>query len=203
MVSEEALAEAIGRAGRITHIRLTPYRLNGHVADPVDPRAARLVSGELARQRNLIPIAQLDGVLVVAMADPLDEDAIAEIQRLTGLAVQPVVSPRSDIRAALDRLFAPPAPKPEPPTPPASLEPLRCGRLGQCRHSLGRWPQHRYGRVLFRPRRRLHQPRGGGALLPLCPQVLHHCGSRPHRQLPSSRGREWERSRKRKRAREW
>jgi len=53
----------------------------------------------------LIPIAQKDGVLRVAMSDPLNVFAIDDIEDYTGMRVEPVVDFASSIKNAIDKYY--------------------------------------------------------------------------------------------------
>lgn len=56
----------------------------------VDPGALHLVPRAVCARRRLVPVARAGDKLVVAMADPRDADAIADVVLLTGLEVEPV-----------------------------------------------------------------------------------------------------------------
>jgi len=56
----------------------------------VDPAALALVPRAVCARRRLVPVARAAGKLVVAMADPRDADAVADVVLLTGLEVEPV-----------------------------------------------------------------------------------------------------------------
>src|SRR4051794_6433240 len=61
----------------------------------VEPEALQVMPSKLVHRRNLMPLARLNGSLVVATGDPFDVYAIDELQTLTGLHVHPVLaSPR-------------------------------------------------------------------------------------------------------------
>lgn len=53
----------------------------------------------------MIPIAQKDGVLRVAMSDPLNVFAIDDIEDYTGMRVEPVVDFASSIKNAIDKYY--------------------------------------------------------------------------------------------------
>ncbi len=74
----------------------------------VDTDAVREVPLDLAERRRLVPI-QLDlgerRVLRVAMADPLDHRAVAEIEAQSGALVEPLLASSSEIVAAIERAY--------------------------------------------------------------------------------------------------
>ncbi|HET6575993.1 MAG TPA: type II/IV secretion system protein, partial [Fimbriiglobus sp.] len=66
---------------------------------PVEPEALVGVPQKLVHRRNLMPIARVNGTLVVATGDPFDAYALDEFATVTGLEVRPVLgSPREIAR---------------------------------------------------------------------------------------------------------
>jgi len=63
------------------------------------------VSANFLREARVLPLADTDEGLVVAMADPLDTYAIGAMQLFAGKPVQVWVGVPADIEAALERLF--------------------------------------------------------------------------------------------------
>jgi type IV pilus assembly protein PilB len=82
------------------------------LAEPAEPEidALREVSHELARRRRILPLAlevNTEGgrTLRVAMADPTDRDAIAEVEISTGCRVQPLLMTLGAIDEAIARAY--------------------------------------------------------------------------------------------------
>jgi len=67
----------------------------------IDPEAIKLVSEKLAKKYLVIPLYFEGKVLVVAMADPLNLNAIDDVSFSTGLQVRPCVATASDIAEAI------------------------------------------------------------------------------------------------------
>lgn len=86
-----ALAEQVG---------LDFVDLSEHQIDPV---AATLLPGQLARRYRAIPIGERDGKLLVAMSDPANVYALDDIRAVTSREVQPVVATASDVERAIDK----------------------------------------------------------------------------------------------------
>jgi hypothetical protein len=61
----------------------------------VDPGAVGVVPRAVCARHRILPIARDEGRLVVAMADPLDADAIYDVVLTTGLDVEPVFAGES------------------------------------------------------------------------------------------------------------
>ncbi|MCU1373744.1 MAG: type secretory pathway, ATPase PulE/Tfp pilus assembly pathway, ATPase PilB, partial [Actinomycetia bacterium] len=70
----------------------------------IDPTASGSVSDALARRYQALPIAWEGATLVVAMADPSNVLAIDDIRSVTGADVRVVVSTRTAIEAAINRV---------------------------------------------------------------------------------------------------
>ncbi len=102
LVDEHALAEGLARAVGTVVLDLAALGLDAEVA--------HLVPEEVARRHLAVPIAPdtLTASLRVAFADPLDGEARAALQEVTGLDVAVLVSTVSRVRAALDRQYGRP-----------------------------------------------------------------------------------------------
>ena len=68
---------------------------------------------DFVTERLVLPIDQLGKLLTLAMACPLDTDTIQEVQEMTGLRVNPVLSQLDDIQAAISRYYGRDAEKEE------------------------------------------------------------------------------------------
>jgi len=71
-------------------------------AHPVTPEVLRLIPEETARKHTLIPLAILDGHLVVVMTDPGDIRALEELEAQARMRVKPAVAARPDILEAIN-----------------------------------------------------------------------------------------------------
>jgi hypothetical protein len=120
-ITEPMLVQALSEALGTPVVDLTTAQ--------VDWAAVHLVRTRFCEQHEVFPYA-LENVggrrhLVVAMADPLNQTALDELEFTTGLKVSPRVSALSAVRAAILRYYhkvapspAPGAAKPAAPTPP-------------------------------------------------------------------------------------
>jgi type IV pilus assembly protein PilB len=95
VLSEEQLSNALAEQKGLAQVNLA--------AIEIDRVAARLLPLSFARMREIIPIGFADGHLVLAMADPLDIEAIDETQLRTGYPVRVVVAAASQVRYAIDK----------------------------------------------------------------------------------------------------
>jgi type II secretory ATPase GspE/PulE/Tfp pilus assembly ATPase PilB-like protein len=64
----------------------------------IDPDAVRCVPAEMARRHGLIPLLRVGDELSVAMIDPLDRDAVRELETATGCAVTVSISRAREVR---------------------------------------------------------------------------------------------------------
>jgi len=99
LVPERALLDYYEEQLGFPRMDLTTYVL--------EPEIVRLVPERIARQFHVVPLFKVGDSIAVAMADPLDVVAIDEIKQSTGLQVDVVVSPESQIREAVDRHHPP------------------------------------------------------------------------------------------------
>ena len=81
----------------------------------IDSDTARLLPHETAWLHHALPIAVEDDVLVVAVEDPTDEEALGTVKTALGREARFVVATRSEILRILDELSSQNAPKPVPP----------------------------------------------------------------------------------------
>src|SRR3989338_7447073 len=58
----------------------------------IDPQVVKMISGELAKRYQLIPISKMGKNLTLAMADPLNIFAIDDVKALTGYEINPVIA---------------------------------------------------------------------------------------------------------------
>jgi len=70
-----------------------------------DDNVVRTVPSEVARHYCLIPIDRIDNILTVAMANPLNSDAVKDIQRLTGCSILVMVAKASEIREKIEACY--------------------------------------------------------------------------------------------------
>jgi general secretion pathway protein E len=74
-------------------------------AYPAEPLLAGRLGVRFLRQFAVLPLATEPGRVVMAMADPLDDYARRAVAVATGLDVVPRVAVRSELEAALERLY--------------------------------------------------------------------------------------------------
>jgi type IV pilus assembly protein PilB len=93
-VSEDVLADTLARWFRLPRVRVA--------SATVDPDAVQTIDDRLARRLVCLPISLEGKALLVAFANPIDYDAIRDVQFVTGLEVRPLVATRTEILDAID-----------------------------------------------------------------------------------------------------
>ena len=71
----------------------------------IDPELIKLVPRELAVKYLLIPVSRAGSSLAVAMTDPWNEEAISNLEFLTGFKVDVAIAGESDLRKAIKRYY--------------------------------------------------------------------------------------------------
>jgi type IV pilus assembly protein PilB len=75
------------------------------VETPPDATLTSLIPADMAKRYRAVPIAQQNGKLIVALADPLDIFAIDEIRQHTRLEIEAVIATEDDIQNAIRTLY--------------------------------------------------------------------------------------------------
>ena len=99
-VSEEELARVVARRYGVPAIDLSTAE--------VDLAAIKLVPLEIACKHNAVPVSIKGSVLTVALSAPNNLAALDELRFITGRTVRVVVAPHSQIKSAIDTLYAVP-----------------------------------------------------------------------------------------------
>jgi len=73
----------------------------------IDPDILKLIPESIIRHYHLIPIDQMENIIVLAMADPLNDAAIEDVKIATNSNVRIFVSGGKDIEDIITRYFGP------------------------------------------------------------------------------------------------
>lgn len=92
-INSNQLTEAIERQLGVPRVELDKIHIN--------PEVPLIISQKLARRHNVIPIKNENGVLTVAMEDPMNIFAIDDIKLATGLKIEPVGAASAEILRAI------------------------------------------------------------------------------------------------------
>ena len=96
-VTEKDITEMVGKQMGVPFVDIDET--------DIDSDIARLVPEHLAQRYSVIPIAQNDNKLTLAMVDPLNILAIDDIRLITGFDIDPVISTEDSILKAIGRQF--------------------------------------------------------------------------------------------------
>lgn len=95
--SEEQVVSILSEQMGLAYIDLNSYQVESEVIQIIDAK--------IANKFQVIPIFKIENILTVVMADPLDIQAVDELNAATGLEIQPVFGTKSAIRDSLPRYY--------------------------------------------------------------------------------------------------
>jgi general secretion pathway protein E len=97
-LDEDRIAEVLANDSGLPYQKIDPLKLD-----------MRLITGTLsrpfARNHAVLPLLREDSTLTVAVANPYDLETIETIRRISGCAVKPVVSAKSDILKIITEVY--------------------------------------------------------------------------------------------------
>lgn len=97
VVTQDNIIEVLEFQLGIPHVDLEKYS--------IDPETCLFVPEGLARRYELIPISMQDGILTVAMSDPLNVFAIDHVAIYSAMEVQPVIASSVEIQSAIGKYY--------------------------------------------------------------------------------------------------
>jgi twitching motility protein PilT len=80
---------------------------------PIHQDAPSMLTAEMARQYTAVPVDFEDHKLVVAFAEPADDEAVAAIGHATTYEIIPAVADRAELARAIDMIYGPASEQPE------------------------------------------------------------------------------------------
>jgi type IV pilus assembly protein PilB len=93
-LTKDALLEVLSMELGIPAVHLSRMK--------VSPEVTALVPKKICQRYCLIPVSCMKGKLSVAMSDPLNVDAIDDLNRATGMAILPVLAIDKEVRDAIE-----------------------------------------------------------------------------------------------------
>jgi polyphosphate kinase len=96
-IGEEDLARVIAEKLHIPYINL--------FEPEIPENLIRLIKPEVAKKYHVIPARRDKGMLMLAMSDPLDIEAIDEIRFITGLNIKPSLALESEINDGIKKYY--------------------------------------------------------------------------------------------------
>lgn len=97
--TEEDIAQALTCQYGFPYLPLANYE--------IDQEVISTIPENVCLQFCLIPVDKIGKSLTLAMADPLNQSAIDDVELITGATVQAFVSTSSDIKEAIARYYKP------------------------------------------------------------------------------------------------
>ena len=95
--TEEAIARALTAQYGFPYLPLVGYE--------IDQEIAKMIPENVAKQYGLIAVDRIGNILTVAMSNPLNSQAIEDIEMTTHLKVQAFVSTTADVVEAIKRCY--------------------------------------------------------------------------------------------------
>ena len=95
--SEEEIAQAITIQYGFPYLPLSGYE--------IDAESIKLIPEQVARQYGLVAIDKISDTLTLAMSNPLNIQAIEDVEFLTKCKVQTFVSTLSDVNEAITKYY--------------------------------------------------------------------------------------------------
>jgi type IV pilus assembly protein PilB len=96
-MSEEDLARTISQQYSVPIAQLGTHE--------IDSTLLQLVPQNLAHKHQVIPLNRTDSSLTIAMVDPTNIVALNDIKFITGLDIQVMLAPESELKATYERLY--------------------------------------------------------------------------------------------------
>ncbi|HOC72092.1 MAG TPA: DnaA/Hda family protein [Candidatus Hydrogenedentes bacterium] len=98
-LTQERLTEFLSRQCQIPHVSLIGYEINDQVT--------KLLPKEICLRLNVLPIDRLARIITLAMVNPLDAEALEEVQKLCpDLRIKPILCSWGHFKTVTERLFS-------------------------------------------------------------------------------------------------
>ena len=97
--TEEAIAQALTAQYGFPYLPLSGYE--------IDSEVARIIPEHVARQYGLVAVDRVGSVLTLAMSNPLNQQAVEDVEMVTNLKVQVFISTTTDVNEAIRRIYKP------------------------------------------------------------------------------------------------
>ena len=95
--TEEDITQALTCQYGFPYLPLSNYE--------IDQDVVKAVPENVCRKFCLVPIDKIGKSLTLAMANPLNANAVDDVELITGCVVQTFVSTTSDIKEAIDKYY--------------------------------------------------------------------------------------------------
>ena len=96
-INEEAIAQALTAQYGFPYLPLAGYE--------IDPEVAKIIPEHVAKQYGLIAVDRVGSILTVAMSNPLNTEAIEDVEMLTHYKVQVFVTTSADVANSIKGVY--------------------------------------------------------------------------------------------------
>ena len=96
-VTEEAIAQALTAQYGFPYLPLGGYE--------IDAEVAKIVPEHVAKQYGLVAVDRVGSILTVAMSNPLNTQAIEDVEMITHYKVQVFVTTSNDVANAIKNIY--------------------------------------------------------------------------------------------------
>jgi type IV pilus assembly protein PilB len=94
---EEDIAQTLTAQYGFPYLPLSNYEIS--------PEVINIIPGRVARQYLLVPIDKVGNNLTIAMSNPLNVQAVEDVELISGCTVQTFVSTSSDVKKAIEKYY--------------------------------------------------------------------------------------------------
>ncbi|MFA6350086.1 MAG: hypothetical protein WCY12_04090 [Candidatus Omnitrophota bacterium] len=94
---EEDIAQSLTAQYGFPYLPLSNYEIN--------PEIVNIIPARVAKQYLLVPIDKIGNNITLAMSNPLNIQAIEDVELLSGCSVQTFVSTSSDIKRTIEKYY--------------------------------------------------------------------------------------------------
>ncbi len=98
ILTEDAITEVVAEAAGVPYLKIDPLKLDLEVVTSPIPRP-------FAMKHLIVPVAESEGAITIAVADPFAMDEIEDLLMLRKVAIRRVLSSKSDILKILREFF--------------------------------------------------------------------------------------------------
>lgn len=97
IIKEEQIIDMLSK-----QLKIKRYRPD---KNPVNPELAKLIPMNVAQENSLVPIKKKKHLIVVAMTDPMDINAVDKIERLTNMEVEAFVCSERELNQMTNSIY--------------------------------------------------------------------------------------------------
>lgn len=97
IISEEAIAQALTAQYGFPYLPLVGYE--------IDTEVSKLIPQNVATQYGLVAVDKVGSTLTVAMSNPLNQQAVEDVEMLTKFKIQVFVTTQTDVNDAIKRCY--------------------------------------------------------------------------------------------------